>query len=237
MKSYRGKIEYGKEIIEFSYLLLKRRTFEIAVNPDSSIIVKVPLGIKYEEIEKKVIKRAAWIKEQIAFFSKFSPITPPRQYISGETHLYLGRQYRLRVIKNNKTWIRLYRGKFEIACLNVEDRLEIKKILDNWYRIKAEKILEDRFDECWLKFRKNGFKKPKLGIRKMKKRWGSLGENEKLNLNIELIKVSSECIDYVITHELCHLKYRNHNYKFYRFLEGEMFDWEKRKEKLEMSLI
>jgi hypothetical protein len=71
----------------------------------------------------------------------------------------------------------------------------------------------------------------------MKKRWGSLSHNGLLTLNTDLIRAPKACIDYVITHELCHLKHHNHGPNFYRLLEKMMPDWERRKTQLELSMV
>ncbi|MBU4485696.1 MAG: M48 family metallopeptidase, partial [Candidatus Delongbacteria bacterium] len=78
---------------------------------------------------------------------------------------------------------------------------------------------------------------PKIVVKKMKTRWGSLSQSGILTINIELIKAPKECIDYVITHELCHLKYKDHSPKFYKLLESILPEWKKLKHKLELSLM
>ena len=96
------KIKYGSQIIPFQLEYRKRKTLEISVYPDMSVRVKAPLKRTYCEIEEKVRKRAAWIIEQRYFFSLFLPIQPAKKYISGESHFYLGRQYRLKVVSSTE---------------------------------------------------------------------------------------------------------------------------------------
>ncbi|MEW6711481.1 MAG: M48 family metallopeptidase, partial [Candidatus Riflebacteria bacterium] len=85
-------------------------------------------------------------------------------------------------------------------------------------------------------FRTLGLKKPGIKIRRMQKRWGSLSVPSTINLNPELIKASKECLDYVVTHELCHLIHHDHSPAFYRLLSSIMPDWQKTKTKLETSM-
>ena len=101
------KIQYGKTAIEFKLYYLDRKTLGIYVNPDMSVVVKAPLDAELSKIYKKVEHRALWILKQQKFFNDFHPLTPPRKYIGGETHLYLGKQYRLKVIENEKEDVRL----------------------------------------------------------------------------------------------------------------------------------
>ena len=84
-------ITYGRNEIVFDVLHLQRKTLEVAVHPDKSVVVKAPLGSDSEEVVRRVRRRAGWIHRQILYFEQFEPKTPPRRHVSGETHLYLGR--------------------------------------------------------------------------------------------------------------------------------------------------
>ena len=86
-------------------------------------------------------------------------------------------------------------------------------------------------------FKLPGSTLPRLAIRRMKTRWGSMSPNGTLTLNSDLVRAPRECIEYVVTHELCHLKHRHHDAAFYGLLEQHMPDWEKRKHKLELALV
>ena len=107
----------------------------------------------------------------------------------------------------------------------------VKKLLDEWLRNKAKAQFKKIFDDCIKKYAKSVA--PRLQIRDMKTRWGSLSKGGILTLNIKLIAAPKECIEYVVVHELCHLKYPNHDSKFYRLLDTRLPDWERRKNKLE----
>jgi len=97
MNDERGTVRFGDQIIEFAILRRPRRTLEIAVEPDLRVIVTAPVEATIEAIEGKVFNRAAWVRRQQRYFGQFLPRTPERRYLSGETHLYLGRRYRLKV--------------------------------------------------------------------------------------------------------------------------------------------
>ena len=113
----------------------------------------------------------------------------------------------------------------------------IKRLMDDWYAEKAAIKFRESFDHCWLRFQKVAKGRPRISVRQMKKRWGSLSHNGLLTLNTDLIRAPKACIDYVITHELCHLKHHNHGPNFYRLLEKMMPDWERRKSQLELSMV
>ena len=111
-------------------------------------------------------------------------------------------------------------------------------MLDAWYRAHAKALFPVRLAEC-LKIcgRRDTAAEPLLTIRRMTHRWGSCTPKGRLLLNLDLILAPVTCIDYVIMHELCHLKIRDHNRAFYRLLSRIMPDWESRKERLEHLFV
>lgn len=232
-----GTVNYGKEQIRFSVLYSARKTLGIEVHPDCNVLVKAPVGTDPTEIQKRVFKRVRWILRQQHYFRQFDPKTPGRQYIGGETHFYLGRQFRLKIIKGSQDSVKLIRGYLEVELKSPIGSDRIKYLLDRWYAEKAATRFKENFDRCWPYFEKLNLTKPRLQIRCMRKRWGSLSKNGILTLNTDLIRAPVACIEYVITHELCHIQFHNHSSDFYRLLEKVMPDWEKRKHKLELALI
>lgn len=237
MNLSQGIVTYGKETIGFTVYYVTRKTLEIAVHPDSAVVIKAPVGTRFEEIQLRVHKRAGWIKRQLDYFRQFEPRTPPRQYIGGETHLYLGKQYRLKISSGERDEVKLIRGYFQIQVKDNPSPEKVKSLLEAWYAEKAKARFMESFERCWPSFEKLSLTKPRLQIRRMKKRWGSLSKKGTLTLNVDLIRAPKECIDYVVAHELCHLKYHDHSPVFYRLLDTVMPDWKKRKHKLELALV
>lgn len=230
-------IFYGKDRIQFEVIFSERKTMEIAVHPDSSVLVKVPQGTNQIEIEQRLKKRARWIQRQQAYFSQFEPRTLERRYIAGETHLYLGKQYRLKIQEGNSKSIKLKNGYFYIILQDLKNQNAVKVILDEWYVERAYVKFQESFDQFWSAFNNHHLVKPTLKIMAMKRRWGSLTSKGTLTLNRDLIRAPRECIDYVIVHELCHLIHQNHSPEFYSLLIKVLPDWEKRKHRLEMALF
>ncbi|MGI6657145.1 MAG: M48 family metallopeptidase [Desulfobulbus sp.] len=236
MEACRHSVIYGQKIIDFTLLYRNRKTMEISVHPDGSVIVKAPLNADIALIEQKVMKRARWILKQLMFFRQFEPKTPVRCYVNGETHLYLGKQYRLKLEEGAENSVKLSRGFFHITCRGEPTPATAKKLLNAWYVQKAQIQFAESMERCQQKLDGIDACRPKLSIRRMQKRWGSLSDKDTITLNIDLIRAPKECIDYVVTHELCHLKYRDHGPEFYKLLESVIPDWEKIKHKLELSL-
>ena len=103
-------VAFGSGRIEFTVSRRERSTLEIAVEPDASVVVAAPLDATPEDIAAKVRKRAAWVQRQQRFFEQYLPRTPERRYVAGETHRYLGRQYRLKVVPRKEQEVQLIRG-------------------------------------------------------------------------------------------------------------------------------
>ena len=229
-------ITYGREVIAFDVLHLKRKTMEIAVHPDKAVVVKAPRGTNSKDVARRVQRRAGWIHRQMLYFEQFEPKTPPRRHMSGESHLYLGRKYRLKIRKSKTPQVLLRNGYFHIQSSTLSPD-HIQKLLEEWYFQKASTCFQAVFHLCWETFEKNAVAKPGLTIRKMKARWGSLSKSGRLTLNLDLIKAPKECIEYVVIHELCHLSHRHHDSDFYKLLDHCLPDWVQRKHKLELALV
>ena len=236
MSQFHGSFVYAKETVVFKVFYVDRKTMEIAVHPDGMVIVKAPVGTDFTKIRNRVVRRAGWIKRQLDYFRQFEPRTPGRSYLGGETHLYLGKQYRLKISSGDMNSVKLIRGHFYVEVKDNVTPDNVACLLDGWYAGKAADRFKDSFDRNWPCFEKLSLTKPRIQIRRMQKRWGSLSKRGTLTLNSDLIRAPMECIDYVIIHELCHLHHHDHSPDFYRLLEKVVPDWEKRKHKLELTL-
>lgn len=228
-----NSIKYGNTIIDFKLVFKDRKTLGICVMPDQSVLVQAPLESPVESIISKIKKRAPWILKQQSYFLSFHPLTPPRRYIGGETHLYLGRQYRLKVIENSKNKVRLI-GKFlEVYTEDKKDIQKTKEQVTAWYMDHARNKISEYVSYWVTRFTKYNVKPKQILFKKMTKRWGSCTPNGIITLNTELIKAPKGCIEYVIVHELCHLVFPNHSKSFLKIQTVEMPDWEKWKNRLE----
>lgn len=233
----KDQIHYGNTLIDYNLEFADRKTLGIKVYPDKSVNVLAPQESSIEKIREKIKNKASWIVKQQDFFLSFHPLTPARKFISGETHLYLGRQYRLKLHESSDVSVKLAGGYINVHVKNTNDKKSIQKHLKQWYKQKAEFHFNQLFEE--LKPISGSFydKYPRLTYRWMDKRWGSCDKNGKIHLNLELIKTPKKCIEYVIVHELCHLKYLNHSNSFYTLLESVYPDWKGTKDRLERLMV
>lgn len=231
-------IKYGNNDISFTLEFSDRKTLGIYVHPDTCIHVRAPLNSGLQKIKEKVKSKAAWILKQQHHFRQLKPYTPARKYINGESHLYLGRQYRLKIVLSDKDEVKLSGGAMMVFVLK-KDKDYIKRVLHQWYVERAHLHIIPLFNEVFSLVRfhaKLEDVSPELKIKVMEKRWGSCTPSGKIILNTDLIRASKFCIEYVIMHELCHLIHHNHSSKFYKLLSTLMPDWERRKDHLERLL-
>ena len=226
---------YGRHRYTYGLLRQERKTLSLTVEPCIDIILKGPLDTDNERIEKFLQKKWMWMQKQLTFFEKYRRKSYEKEYISGESFYYLGRQYKLLVVSGDKPHVSLTKGKLTIT--NNRDTFDgsyNKSLLEKWYKKRRTEVFAERYAEMLAKF---DYKfTPELTVRQMPKRWGSYIKGERIILNPLLIQAPKEAIDYVITHELCHMKYKNHDANFYMLLETKFPKWSKTKEKLEMLI-
>ena len=226
---------YGDERFEYEVCYTPDRSQKIAihVHPDASIQVDAPDGESAGRIHAAVLKRARWIQNHVTQARAQREYVLPRSYVSGESYFYLGRRYQLKVSDANGAGpqVKLWRGRI---CVESEGRGQdvVKKQLYRWYRERASEIFDRRLHAIteqvpWLK------EAPPLRLLKMRKQWGSCSPQGVVFLNPHLVKAPRDCVDYVITDELCHLKEHNHSRRYYRLLREIMPGWEPVKARLD----
>lgn len=224
---------YGKTTFTARVERRERKTLAIAVLPDGAIEVTAPVGVSEGRIRERLKKRARWIGRQREYFAQFQPRTPERRFVSGETHLYLGRKYRLKLAAGPVASVKLRGGRIHVTCKDGDAGLA-GKLLRCWYRERAEVKFRERMDRCMEKFRNHAA--PELAIRQLKKRWGSLSPSGRMTLNADLVRAPVECIDYVIIHELCHMEHPHHGPAFTKLLGTKLDGWREIKHRLELRL-
>ena len=227
------EIAFGEETISYEINYVSRKSLGISVNPEMKVLVKSPEGVSIEKIREKVKKRAPWILKQRDFFLSFHPRITERKYVSGESFLYMGRQFLLKVNLSDKNEVR-YKGRY--IEVETTQKNKTKSLVKNWYRERAKIKFPEIAEPLIERFQKYKVQPSGVYIQEMPQRWGSCTPRGKIILNPELMKAPKPCIQYVVIHELCHLIHRNHSPAFFALQEREMPDWERWKEKLEYLL-
>ena len=231
-----GTLTWGTDTIRYEVrFLASRQTLAIEVYPDSRVLVRAPVDCPAALIANRVQKRAAWISRQLAEFERYRPRTPARQYINGESHLSLGRQYRLKLAEGDSASVKLTRGQLLVSLPGEPEPERVKTLLHRWYLDRARAVFTEVLDASLLHFK--GVEQPRLIVRAMQSRWGSLSRAGTMTLNVNLVRAPRPCIEYVVIHELCHTKHRDHDARFFKLLGQVMPDWEQRKQRLEAALL
>jgi predicted metal-dependent hydrolase len=226
-------IQFGSKTIEFTLQYAERKSLGISVTPEMEVLVNAPVNATIEKVLTKVKLKAPWIIKQQSYFLSFGPKAPAKKYVGGESHLYLGREYRLKLAIGKKEEVH-YKGAFiEVTTMN---KSNTKALLNKWYRERAKLKFAEIAEPFIQRFKKYDVEPKGIYIQEMPKRWGSCTPKGKIILNPELIKAPKGCIEYVIIHELCHLIHPNHSNRFIELQTKEMPDWEKWKNKLEVLL-
>ena len=227
-----NSLQFGNTIIEYHLNFAQRKTVAIDIHPDSQVIITAPEGSDPAAIEELIRKRARWILRQQRQFATYAPQEPPRAYVSGESYRYLGRQYRLKVLEAEPPCVKQERSFIYVTVPDENNTKQVQHLLEQWYRDRARRIFQERLDLCYPRVERLGIPYPPLAIRSMKTRWGSCGHSGRIILNPRLVQTPLDCIDYVLLHELCHLKEHNHSKQYYHLLDQTLPDWRERREKL-----
>jgi len=233
----RHHLYYGQDKISYEVIRKdKARKLRIKVYPDQRVVVSVPMQVTDEFIHQSVQKRVRWIWQHLQDFAKQKTDVLPKRYVSGEPQFYLGRRYVLKVLVDPEQAanVKLIRGKLTVSLTHdSRDRAaKVKTLLDSWYQTKARVVFAERLASVlpqadWV------HSSPTFKILSMKKQWGSCSAQGNLVLNPHLVKAPKECIDYVILHELCHIKEHNHSERFWRLLSQVMPHWKAVKTELD----
>ena len=196
-----------------------------------SVRVTVPRRAILERVDARVLAQAKWIRSQLRRFEWMQPLPAPRRYVSGECHLYLGRQYRLRLAAGEEH-VTLSGGRLLVRVPGRRSSHQVQTLLEGWYRAKAAEVFRRRLHDV---FRRVGWLhrgEVELRIRSMSTKWGSCGPGGLITLNVELVKAPVSCIDYVLIHELCHRLELKHSRRFYTLLRRAVPDWERARDRL-----
>lgn len=198
--------------------------------PEGRVRVAAPLALSEEAVRVAIVQKLGWIRRQQASFQR-QDRQSARDMVSGETHYFLGRRYRLDVVHaREKGTVTLRAG---VMTLHVQpdwshDRRE--EALYGWYRERLRELAEPLVAK-WSK--RLGVKTTFWGLKKMKTKWGSCNPAaRRVWLNVELIKKPPECLEYLVVHELAHLVERHHNERFVALLDRHLPSWKATRKRL-----
>lgn len=236
VRNTKGSVRYGEESIPY---VVRRQTARksgrvaIHVDPDGCVLIDAPENASDRQIRAAVAARARWIHGHVTTIRRRLTQVLPREHVSGESVLYLGRRYCLKVVvaTDGTQGVRL-RGSYVEVTVGKRSPALVRAALTDWYRSRAKAVLSAQLEKLaatlrWVRT------PPPVRFQTMKVQWGSCSPAGRLTLNPHLVKAPRECVEYVLLHELCHLKEHNHSRRFYRMLDMHMPRWQQRKSRLD----
>ncbi len=237
MITERGKITFGKKNIEFFVKRSnRRRTISIFVDPVEGVFLRAPLTPSFESLSKLVYSKATWVLDKQRRINETIGRLPKKEFVSGESFLYLGRHLRLKILNlesKSKNRVSVKQGhlivSFDAKIVGRRGIKSVRDVLMQWYKCHARITLLKRMR---IFLGKLSVPMPDTILANQTKRWGSCNEKGQIRFNWHIIMAPMSLIDYVVAHELCHLKHINHSEDFWKLLGSVMPDYENRRERL-----
>lgn len=228
---------WGNRKLPFRLRRADVKRLRIAVDPEGRIAVTAPRHATDEEVVARVSRRGDWIQRQQQSFALWHPRTPVRQYLGGETHLFLGEQLRLQVEADLPESVERHGNRLMVGLGKVKGRHAVRKLVQEWYAVQARLILRERWSLQRKFWAMQGAEASRVIVRPLRNRWGSMTPAGSLVLNAQLVHAELRLIDYVIAHELAHARFPDHGPEWKRLMSRAMPDWVIRKHQLENQLL
>jgi len=208
---------------DYEIIRSKRKTIALQITDDATLIVRAPFGVSEETIKRVVAKHIKWIEKKKKEILIRDPKFKPKEFVNGEGFLYLGRYYKLTIVKKQEQPLIFNNGFFLLR----DYQSVAKQLFIDWYKERAYEKISQRVE--WYA-KKRGFVFNKVNITNANRRWGSCSPKGNLNFSWRLIMAPLSVIDYVVVHELCHLEERNHSRMFWIKVKMLMPNYESLKE-------
>jgi len=229
--------ETGSRRIEFLWVRGTGRRLRIDILPEGRVRVHSPARVAFDQVLPFVIRKSPWIIRTVDKVAKVDRLAWPESPKAGDEIIWAGRHLRVGWQPGPRFSVRIEDDRLLVAGPPDDDPERSGKRLVRYLRSEAERTLQNRMAECLPAAAGLGIPAPRLSIRMMKRRWGSCGRDGRVVLNLRLVQTPPACVDYVILHELCHLRHHHHGREFYALLDRVLPDWRERKKILERTLL
>ena len=208
----------------------RKKTVAVTVAPDGSVLLVAPERFPTRRLDALMQRKAPWIARRMRHVQSHDPPPAPREFVSGESVLYLGRHYRLKVHAGETGAAKLRGGWLHVPAPHGTERTEhVRAALVAWFRRHAAARLPERV-AAWRA--KAGVELPRVVISDQRKRWGSCDRNGTIRLNWRIIQAPMRLVDYVVVHELIHLRHRGHGRDYWQAVGRVLPDYQRRREDL-----
>ena len=221
--------QYGTVTVQFQVIFRKRRSMTIMVEAPDKVTAIVPIKTSQKVILEKVEAKAPWIMKKLDYFSNVQQQYTSREFVDGESFLYLGEDYQLQVeldIYLSRPEVNLSRERL-VVCTPTRDGNTIEKAIEGWYRQRAKEKIQERVNYYQHMIPKEI---NRVLIKDQKKRWGSCSSKDNLNFNWRIVMAPLTVLDYIVVHEMCHLINLNHSKEFWKLVSTILPDYKDRKE-------
>jgi len=220
------------QVIDYKIVYSRRRSIGISVGPDSGVTVRAPYRTSIRRIENLVLSKSAWIRKHLENYKTATRINHEKVVSDGERILFRGKEYYITISESKKNSVKLTENSIEIGLRNSEEKERARLLLEKWYKVIAEGIFRRKLEEILIRFKIYSFTPTGFAVKALKRRWGSCSSKGKITISSELVKLDDIYLEYVILHELCHLRHHNHGKEFYKLLSEVFPDWKQRRNEL-----
>jgi predicted metal-dependent hydrolase len=213
------------------------RHIRIVVQPDGRVTVHAPARVPRDRVLAFVRRRAGWIARTLRKVDDYVRLPHPGRLEHGGSVIFLGVRHPLVIEPGGRSSARMSAGSLVVRVPDPRDSAAAERAVDRWLKARAGEVLDRALDRQMAVAARFGIDRPPVVLRRMKRRWGSCGRDGRVVFNVRLVQTPPECIEYVVMHELCHLKHHHHGGEFYALLTQVMPDWPKRKELLSRIVV
>lgn len=218
----------------FRLVRSRRKTVELRIYPDKTLEIRAPQRMPKSEIDAFVASNQQWIERKLGETQAVAT-SPPWRCQQGANIYLMGQAFQLSLNVGNKCCER--RGKWLYLSVPLAAESHYQTLLDEYLRALAYDQFQQQINQWFPYFAAQGHKQPRLRVKKMTSRWGSLSAKGNINLNLWLIHYPLELIESVVVHELCHLEHMNHGKQFKQLQAALLPDWRQRKKALEQFSV
>ena len=221
-------------MFRYKIIFSRRRTISISVSPDKGVTVRAPLRTPEKTVEKFVTSRSEWVMKHLENYSNHTRLNG--KISDGEKVLFRGKEYIIRLLNADYGTVTLSDNDIFVSAPVDKIPSAAELILKKWFINEAARMIPDKLREMITKHGSHRFNPSMVTIRTMKRRWGSCSSKGRITINSELVKIDDIFTEYVILHELCHLKHHNHGTDYYKLLSEVFPEWKKVRKELRKYL-
>ena len=215
----------------------KGRRLRITVLSDGRVRVFVPRKTGLEQVLAFARDKAAWIERTVRKVETYTRLTSPEKSLETGMISILGQSYPVKIERGRGRPAVFTDGVLHVPVADPDDADAVRRRIESWLKRRAEQVFAMVLRRALETASAHGIAAPSWSVRWMKRRWGSCGRDGRVVFNIRLVQTPLRLIEYVIMHELCHLKHHNHGKAFYALLSECQPDWKERRRALNAIVV